>query len=84
MMSDQNANDLSADREVDARGLNCPLPILRAKKALNDLASGQILKVIATDPGSRRDFEAFARQTGHRLLRVDEASREWSFYLQRR
>jgi tRNA 2-thiouridine synthesizing protein A len=84
MMSDQNANDLSADREVDARGLNCPLPILRAKKALNDLASGQVLKVIATDPGSRRDFEAFARQTGHRLLRVDEATREWSFYLQRR
>jgi len=83
-MSDQSANDLSADREVDARGLNCPLPILRAKKALNDLASGQVLKVIATDPGSRRDFEAFARQTGHRLLRIDEAAREWSFYLQRR
>lgn len=83
-MSEHSADDLSADREVDARGLNCPLPILRAKKALNDLASGQVLKVVATDPGSRRDFEAFARQTGHRLLRVDEAAREWSFYLQRR
>jgi tRNA 2-thiouridine synthesizing protein A len=74
----------TVDREVDARGLNCPLPILRAKKALNDLASGQCLKVIATDPGSRRDFEAFARQTGHTLLKVVEGAREWTFFLQRR
>ena len=75
---------LVADREVDARGLNCPLPILRAKKALNDMPSGQILRVVATDPGSRRDFEAFARQTGHALLHVTEAGREWTFHLRRR
>jgi tRNA 2-thiouridine synthesizing protein A len=84
-MSEQDSGaEQTVDREVDARGLNCPLPILRAKKALNDLQSGQLLKVIATDPSSKRDFEAFARQTGHRLVRVDEAGREWSFFLQRR
>jgi len=75
---------IAADREVDARGLNCPLPILRAKKALSDLASGQVLKVVATDPGSQRDFQAFAKQTGNELLRVDETGKEWSFYLKRR
>ena len=75
---------ISYDREVDARGLNCPLPILRAKKALTDLQSGQVLKVMSTDPGSARDFEAFARQTGHALMRTDEANREWTFYLKRR
>ncbi len=84
-MSEQGSGgEQVVDREVDARGLNCPLPILRAKKALNDLQSGQLLKVIATDPGSKRDFEAFARQTGHRLVRVEEAGREWTFFLQRR
>lgn len=72
------------DREVDARGLNCPLPILKAKKALTDLASGQVLKVMSTDPGSARDFQAFSRQTGHELVRTDEANREWTFYLKRR
>lgn len=75
---------LPFDREVDARGLNCPLPILRAKKALTDLPSGQVLKVMSTDPGSKRDFEAFARQTGHELLRTDETGREWTFWLKRR
>jgi len=72
------------DREVDARGLNCPLPILKAKKALTDLAAGQVLKVMSTDPGSARDFQAFSRQTGHELVRTDEANREWTFYLKRR
>ena len=67
---------ISCDREVDARGLNCPLPILRAKKALTDLGSGQVLKVVSTDPGSKRDFEAFARQTGHTLLRVERRCAE--------
>ena len=55
-------------KEVDARGLNCPLPILRTKKALADMASGEVLKVLATDPGSVRDFQAFARQTGNDLV----------------
>ena len=58
----------AADREVDARGLNCPLPILKAKKALADMDSGQVLKVRTTDPGSLRDFQAFSRQTGNALL----------------
>ena len=78
------SESVHADREVDARGLNCPLPILRAKKALTDLPSGQVLKVTSTDPGSKRDFAAFARQTGNELLRVDEGGGEWSFYLKRR
>lgn len=72
------------DREVDARGLNCPLPILRAKKALADLQSGQVLKVIATDPGSQRDFQAFARQTGNELVASEAKDKEWVFYLKRR
>ena len=59
---------MNADRELDARGLNCPLPILKAKKALADMLSGQTLKVIATDAGSVRDFQAFAKQTGNVLL----------------
>ncbi len=58
---------LQADREVDARGLNCPLPILRTKKALNDMRSGQVIRITATDPASVRDFQAFARQTGNEL-----------------
>ncbi len=56
------------DKEIDTSGLNCPLPILKAKKALNEMTTGQLLKVIATDPGSWRDFEAFARQTGNELV----------------
>lgn len=59
---------MQIDKEVDARGLNCPLPILRAKKALTDMVSGATLKVIATDAGSLRDFQAFAKQTGNELL----------------
>jgi tRNA 2-thiouridine synthesizing protein A len=72
------------DLEVDASGLNCPLPILKAKKALSALSSGQVLKLVSTDPGSRRDFEAFARQTGNALLAMHEQGSAWAFYLQRR
>lgn len=72
------------DRELDTRGLNCPLPILRTKKALNDLQSGQVLKVVATDPGSVKDFEAFSRQTGHQLLSHGEANKEFTFYVKRK
>ncbi|NLD70821.1 MAG: sulfurtransferase TusA family protein [Limnobacter sp.] len=75
---------MNFDREVDARGLNCPLPILRAKKALSELEAGQVLKVVSTDSGSQRDFEAFSRQTGHELLRTDTGDREWTFYLKHR
>ena len=77
-------SNLVANQEVDARGLNCPLPILRAKKALSGLQSGEILKIIATDPGSKRDFQAFAKQTGNELVQIDETPNEWSFFLKRR
>lgn len=73
-----------ADREVDARGLNCPLPVLRTKKALNDMTSGQLLRILATDPGSVRDFEAFARQTGNELLRHAEHDGVFMFLLKRK
>ena len=75
---------LQADREVDARGLNCPLPILRTKKALNDMASGQVLRVLATDPGSVRDFEAFAKQTGNQLMQFAEQDGVFSFLVKRK
>jgi TusA-related sulfurtransferase len=70
-------------REVDARGLNCPLPILRTKKALNDMLSGQLLRVMATDPASQRDFQAFSKQTGNAL--VESATNDGVFtYVLRR
>ena len=75
---------LPHDREVDARGLNCPLPILRTKKALNDMDSGQTVRVVATDPGSVRDFLAFAKQTGNELLEHGEQDGEFWFFLKRR
>jgi tRNA 2-thiouridine synthesizing protein A len=71
-------------KEVDARGLNCPLPILKAKKALAEMASGEVLRVIATDTGSVRDFQAFARQTGNALLEQSESNQEYTFYLRRK
>jgi tRNA 2-thiouridine synthesizing protein A len=75
---------LQVDRELDARGLNCPLPILRTKKALNDLASGQVLRILATDPGSVRDFQAFAKQTGHELLQHTDQDGVFTFLLRRK
>jgi tRNA 2-thiouridine synthesizing protein A len=72
------------EREVDARGLNCPLPILRTKKALNDMTSGQVLRILATDPASVRDFEAFARQTGNQLLQHGEQDGAFVFLLRRK
>jgi tRNA 2-thiouridine synthesizing protein A len=75
---------MQADKELDTRGLNCPLPILKAKKALAELHSGQVLKVVSTDPGSARDFQAFARQTGNELLEQSSAGDEFVHYLRRR
>jgi tRNA 2-thiouridine synthesizing protein A len=75
---------MNFDKELDARGLNCPLPILRTKKALSDLQSGQVLKVLATDPGSVKDFQTFARQTGHALLSHDEVNREFTFFMKKK
>ena len=71
------------DQELDARGLNCPLPILRAKKTLNAMTGGQILKIMATDPGSIKDFEAFAKQTGNKLLDSSEVDGEFHFTLKK-
>ena len=72
------------DKELDARGLNCPLPILRTKKALTDMSSGQVLKIRATDPGSVKDFQAFAKQTGNPLLASDSAQDEFVFFMQKK
>jgi tRNA 2-thiouridine synthesizing protein A len=72
------------DKELDARGLNCPLPILKAKKALADMSSGQLLKVIATDAGANRDFQAFAKQTGNTLISQETVGAEHTTVLQRR
>ena len=75
---------MNFDRELDARGLNCPLPILRAKKALNEMQSGQVLKIVATDPGSVKDFQAFSKQTGNELLSHAEAQKEFTFFMKRK
>ena len=73
-----------AQKELDARGLNCPLPILKAKKALTEMLSGEVLKIVATDPGSVRDFQAFARQTGNELVDQVTGEKEFVYYLRRR
>jgi tRNA 2-thiouridine synthesizing protein A len=75
---------MEATKELDTRGLNCPLPILKAKKALADMQSGEVLKVVATDPGSVRDFQAFARQTGNELVEQSSGGNEFVHYLRRR
>jgi tRNA 2-thiouridine synthesizing protein A len=75
---------MDVHRELDARGLHCPLPILKAKKALADMKSGQVLRVVATDPGSVRDFMAFARQTGNPLLEQIKAEKDFIFLMQRK
>ena len=75
---------MTFDKELDARGLNCPLPILRTKKALADLQSGQVLKVVATDPGAVKDFESFSRQTGHALLSHTEERKEFTFFMRKK
>lgn len=71
------------DQELDARGLNCPLPILRAKKTLNGMTAGEVLKIISTDPGSVKDFEAFASQTGNELLDSTEEGGEFHFMMKK-
>jgi tRNA 2-thiouridine synthesizing protein A len=72
------------DKELDARGLSCPLPILKTKKALGELASGQVLKVVSTDPGSVKDMQAFANQTGNPLLESAEENKDFVFYLKKK
>ena len=72
---------MQIDKELDAKGLNCPLPILRAKKALADMQSGQVLKILSTDPGSVKDFQAFCKQTGHALLEQTEAEKVYTIVM---
>jgi tRNA 2-thiouridine synthesizing protein A len=72
------------DRDLDVKGLNCPLPILRTKKALAEMESGQVLRVLATDPGSLKDFPAFAKQTGNELVKQQEENRVFEFFLKRK
>ncbi len=75
---------MNFDQDLDARGLSCPLPILRTKKALSALQSGQVLRIIATDPGSVKDFAAFCKQTGHELLSQAEANKEFTFFMKKK
>lgn len=75
---------MTVDKEIDTRGLNCPLPILKAKKSLNEMQSGQLLRVVSTDPGSLRDFQAFARQTGNELVDQQTAGADFIHVLRRR
>ena len=75
---------METNKEIDTRGLNCPLPILKAKKALADMASGQLLKVLATDSGSLRAFQAFAKQTGNELVEQQTVGEEYIHVLRRR
>lgn len=72
------------DRELDVKGLNCPLPILRTKKALSEMSSGQVLRVQATDANSVKDFQAFAKQTGNDLLSTSEADQIFEFFFKRK
>jgi tRNA 2-thiouridine synthesizing protein A len=75
---------MSFDFELDVTGLNCPLPILRTKKALSNMETGQILRIVATDPGSRRDFQAFAEQSGNTLLSASEQDGLFEYFLRRK
>lgn len=75
---------MNSDKELDARGLNCPLPILKAKKVLNEMTSGQVLRIVATDPGSVKDFEAFSKQTGNALVDHSANGSEFTFFLKKK
>jgi Predicted redox protein, regulator of disulfide bond formation len=75
---------MNFDKDLDARGLNCPLPILRTKKALAEIGAGQVLKITATDPGAVKDMAAFAKQTGNELLSSAEAGGEYVFFMKKK
>lgn len=75
---------MNFDKELDARGLNCPLPILKTKKSLADMAPGQVLKVVATDSGAVKDMQAFANQTGNVLVSQTEEKGEFVFFMQKK
>jgi tRNA 2-thiouridine synthesizing protein A len=76
--------NVNFNKELDASGLSCPLPILKTKKALNEMSSGHVLKVVSTDPGSVKDMQAFSKQTGHSLLSSTEENKAFVFYLKKK
>jgi len=78
------SSHMNFDKELDARGLNCPMPILKAKKSLTDMSSGQVLKIVSTDPGSVKDMQAFCKQTGNELLSSAEDSKTYVFFVQKK
>ncbi|MFL6672689.1 MAG: sulfurtransferase TusA family protein [Massilia sp.] len=79
-----DTDTMEFQRDLDARGLNCPLPILKAKKALAEMATGEVLRILATDSGSVRDFQAFAKQTGNALLSHSQNNGEYTFFMRRK
>jgi tRNA 2-thiouridine synthesizing protein A len=81
---DSDVNASAWQKDLDARGLNCPLPILKAKKALADMQTGEVLRIVATDSGSVRDFQAFAKQTGNALLAHSQNGLEFTFLMRRK
>jgi tRNA 2-thiouridine synthesizing protein A len=81
---DTDTDIMEFQKDLDARGLNCPLPILKAKKALADMESGQVLRIVATDTGSVRDFQAFAKQTGNALLAHTFEHGDFTFFMRRK
>lgn len=83
-VSSGNRQNMLIDRVLDVKGLNCPLPILRTKKTLSEMTSGQVLRVLATDPGSVKDFQAFSRQTGNELLSSIENGDTFEYLLRRK
>ena len=82
--TDHHMNNVTFNKDLDVKGLNCPLPILRAKKALTDMESGQVLRVVATDPGAVKDFAAFCKQTGNPLLSSEETATSFTFLIGKR
>ena len=80
----ESKTEIKFQKELDARGLNCPLPILRTKKALTDMRSGEVLRIVATDPGAVKDFQAFSRQSGNPLLASETVNDEFVFLLKKR
>lgn len=76
-------NDIAIDKQLDASGLTCPLPLLKAKQALNSMATGTVLEVVCTDPGSVRDFAVFSKQSGHELLKSEEVDGQYTYWLRK-
>ena len=76
-------SDIAVDKQLDASGLTCPLPLLKAKQALNGMAAGTVLEVVCTDPGSVRDFEVFSRQSGNELLKSEESEGHYTYWLRK-